>query len=131
VPDQRCGAVAQGAHQPRGVAGQRPAVVSARRLVAAAVSAQIDRDHPGTAQAGQLMSPRPPERPEAVQQDDQRTIRQRRRLIVDLGGPLGLDDVEADPVGVHIEMTPRSADAHNRRIGSAHYQPDGSFCAAG
>ena len=102
-PDQACG-----------VTGQRPAVVTARRLVAAAVAAQIDGHHPGPGQAAQLMAPRPPERTEPVQQDDQRSggggvpVAGRRWV--------GLDDVEADAVGVDVEMAPRPDDAGDRRI---------------
>ena len=57
MADQRRGLVAERADQTRGVAGQRPAVVTARRFVAAAVAAQIDGDHPGAGQAPQLVAP--------------------------------------------------------------------------
>ena len=72
VADQRRCVCPSARTRPCGVTGQRPPVVAARRFVAAAVAAQVDGHHAGTGQAAQLMSPRPPERAEPVQQDDQR-----------------------------------------------------------
>ena len=57
MTDERGRLVAERAHQPGGVAGQRPTVVAPRRLVAAAVAAQIDGHHAGAGQAPQLMAP--------------------------------------------------------------------------
>ena len=106
--------------QARGVAGQRPPVVAAGRFVAAAVAAQIDGHRADTGQAPQLMAPRPPERTEPVQQDDQRTGGGRREGA---GGWVGLDDVEADAVGVDVEVSPRPGDAGDRRVRSGR-RPD-------
>jgi hypothetical protein len=91
--------VAERAHQPGGVTRQRPTVITARRLVAAAVAAQIHGYHAGAGQAPQLMAPRPPEGAEPVQEDDQ--------WAFSGGGGrrfwgLRLHDVEANPVGVHL-----------------------------
>src|SRR6185312_5064688 len=118
----------QSADQARGVTGQRPPVVAARWLVAAAVPAQVDRDDPGSGQTRQLVAPRPPERAEAVQQHHQRAGRGGE---VGLRRLLGLDDVKADPVGVHLRMPPRPVDADDRRRGPRHYPPDESVWAPG
>ena len=124
VTDQRRRRVAERADQARGVPGQCPAVVTTRRLVAAAVAAQVDRDDAGAGESAQLVSPRPPERAEPVQQDDKRPLGHRLTRFVGLR--FGLHDVEPNAVGVHLQMAPRTADAYHRRIGRDHYQPDGS-----
>ena len=58
-----------------------------------------------------------------------------QRPLGRLGGTVlgrqSLDDVEANPVGVHLEMAPWTVDARHRRIGWGHYQPDGSAVEAG
>ena len=59
-----------------------------------------------------------------MQQDHQRPLGDRRGGVVGLG--LGFHDVEANAVGVHLQMAPRTVDADDRRIGRGHYQPDGS-----
>src|SRR5690242_18561503 len=107
-----------------GVAGKGPAVVAARRLVAAAVSPQVHRDDAGVTQAAQLMSPRPPERAEPVQKNHQRPLDERLSGIVGLG--VGFHHVEPNAVGVHLEMAPRTVDTDDRRVRWGHYQPDGS-----
>ena len=40
---------------------------------------------------------------------------------------LALDDMEANPVRVHLEMAPRTVDPDDRRIGWRHYQPEVSL----
>src|SRR5581483_7345142 len=41
-------------------------------------------------------------------------------------GRFGLDDVEPDPVRMHLGMAPRPVDTDDRRRRCWHYQPDGS-----
>ena len=103
VTDQRRRRVPERADQPGGVPGQCPAVITPRRLVAAAVAAQVHRDHPGTSQPAQLVTPGPPERAETVQQHDQWSCRGGRTHV--LAGH-GLDDMESDAIRVHVQMTP-------------------------
>ncbi|SHW71301.1 Uncharacterised protein [Mycobacteroides abscessus subsp. abscessus] len=129
VSHQYGGVVSQRAHQAGGVPGQRPAVVAGRWLVTAAVAPQVDRDHTGAAQVAQLMPPRVPERGEPVQQDDQRTLGVGGTVRVAIRGlrALGLHDVEADPVRVYLEVSPRTVDPDDRRIRWRHYQPEVSL----
>src|SRR5215216_3589913 len=68
------GIVAECPYQPGGVTCQGPTVITARWLVAAAVTTQIHSHHPSAGQAAQLVAPRPPERSETVQQDDQGAV---------------------------------------------------------
>ena len=84
VAHQCRGLVTERSHQPGGVACKGPAVVAARRFVAAAVAAQVHGHHPRAGQPPQLVAPRPPERPEPVQQDDQRPFRNRSRASGDI-----------------------------------------------
>ena len=63
-----------------------------------------------------------------MQQDDQRAFG--RGAVDATSGALRLHDVEANPVGVHLEMSPRTVDADDRRIGRGHYQPDGSVAGS-
>src|SRR3954454_5990316 len=74
------------------------------------------------------MAPRPPERAETVQQDDQRACGDRFPVRAARLG-LRLDHVEPDAVGVDVEVTPRPGDAGDRRVGWGHYQPEGSVGA--
>src|ERR1700752_3432840 len=102
VADQRRRGVPERADESGRVAGERPAVVAARRLVAAAVATQVDGDDSRPAQSAQLMTPRPPERSETMQQDHQRPRRGRLRGRAGSiwAGPLAiwksLDDMKAD-----------------------------------
>ncbi|SHV10555.1 Uncharacterised protein [Mycobacteroides abscessus subsp. abscessus] len=57
MPDQRGRGVAQSPNQSGGVAGEGPSVVSTWRLVAAAVTTQVDSHHPGTGKSAELMAP--------------------------------------------------------------------------
>ena len=134
VTDQRGRLVPERADQSRRVAGQRPAVVAARRFVAAAVAAQVDRHHAGAGQAAQLVSPGPPERPEPVQQDDQRPrrspeptppsgARPRRR------GSESRWRARRDGATDRRCASPTDRAGLCRRGGSGHYQPDGSAVA--
>ena len=125
VADQRRRRVPERADQPGRVAGQRPAVVAAGRLVAAAVAAQVDRDHPGPGQAAQLVAPRPPERAEAVQQHHQRPR----------GGRLGARPWPAGSASttwnrMPLACTSRWRHGPSMRVtdgsGAAIYQPEGS-----
>ena len=107
VADERGRRVAQSPDQPGRITGQRPAVIPARRFVATAVAAKVDGHDAGVGQARQLMAPRPPERAEAVQQDHQWS---RRHRDAGSAARFRLDDVEPDPVGVHLHMPPRPPD---------------------
>src|ERR1700677_1650225 len=82
VADQSGRRMPQRTDEPSRIAGQRPAVVAAGWLVAAAIAAQVDRNHSGPVQSPQLMTPGPPERSETMQQDHQWARRGRRGCIL-------------------------------------------------
>ncbi|BBX84958.1 hypothetical protein MAUB_28310 [Mycolicibacterium aubagnense] len=64
-----------------------------------------------------------------MQQDHQRALRVGGTVRVPLVGlrTFALDDVEADPVRVHLEVSPRTVDPDDRRIRWRHYQPEVSL----
>src|SRR5271170_4098102 len=113
MPDQRRRRVAERTNESGRVPGERPAVVAAGRLVAAAAAAQVDRDHSGTRECTQLMTPGPPERSETMQQDHQWPRRGWRDRICasGLANWQSLDDMESDAIGVHVQMPPWPVDA--------------------
>ena len=123
VADECCRPVSQRAHQTRGIPRQRPSVIAARRLVAAAVAAQIDRHNAGRGQPPKLMPPGEPERPESVQQQDQRSGCGRSVVI---GVGKSFDALESDAVRVNIVVAPRARDAGDRRVRTRRHHPDGS-----
>jgi hypothetical protein len=110
--DHRVG-LAEGRDERGHVGGQRGRVVAARRLVAAAVPAQVDRHGPvtGIGQVDQLLVPAPPELGKTVQQQDERP-----------GAELG--DVQGDAIGPHDPMRPWSVDHDDRAVGRARQRPE-------
>ncbi len=99
--------------QSRDVVRERPAVVSARRLVRVAVTAQVHRDRPVTeiGEGGELVTPRPPQVGEAVHEHHERCVRVVRA---------GFDGMETDAVGVDVSMRPRSGIPDRGRVGDGH-----------
>ncbi len=59
-----------------------------------------------------------------MQQDHQRALAGRTGLA---GARIGLHDVEANPVRVHLKVSPRTVDPDDRRIRWRHYQPEVSL----
>src|SRR5699024_8225009 len=93
--------------------GQGPAVVTARRLVAVAVAAQVDRRDPVTerGQTGELVPPGPPVGAVSVQQHHQRGVR---------GLRTGHRRMQADAVGVDVDVPPGAVVPDRGRIRGGH-----------
>jgi hypothetical protein len=98
--------LAQSSDQAGDVTGEGPQVVAARGLVGVAVAAQVDRDGAVAAvgEPGELVTPRPPELGEAVEQDDERAA------------PVALGDVQTDAVGRDRAVRPGAGQPDRRRI---------------
>src|SRR3954453_3991207 len=105
VPDDNRVTFTECGDQPSHVGSERRQVVTARWLVARAVTAQVRRNgtQPVIGQPHQLVTPAPPELREAVQKDDKRT------------GPR-LRDMKAVTPGAYVAMRPRSVDENGRRV---------------
>src|ERR1700678_3158286 len=106
--------LAERADQPGRVGGGGDQVIAPRRLVAAAIAAQIDRYRPvaGLGQRDELVPPGPPELREAVQEQHERPLAHARH-------------VEARTVRGHRPVRPWAGDLYDRL--SRHALPSGGL----